>query len=953
MFFDNGIFNLDFVQDQLTKRVLQQGMQRATTVVRPSDILIAAIESQDPRITAILSQALEQGCTVSDIKPIIEVYNRSVAISPSRPRNREGFSSDTLKALDQFATEILENPHLAQDFSIEVLFACLLAHLESEDREYLTLLNAERGTDFCRRQIQLGSSNQLPLFDPITKQLSEQVFSTQAWNVIKSAITFASHLGSNRLQPAHCFLGLLDEREGITQRLVRLQLRPEMTLASISQRIVDTLRISGHRSSRIDLTWESMDESTVSLFETARVVSQQQGEEQIDSSHLLLALLDHKPSHLISILEQSPLYLDVEKMRRHFNYSPPGTTSSALRPSQYLASLQLPVQDLTYLASTRDYPKAVPVHTSKTHKGSFDIYQTITRALYRRAKNHILIIGQKGVGKTILVKELARRAALGEFPFLKQKQFALMDCQNVTPFESRETFLHLLSLMKDQKECILCLDGLGSLLRTEEKTNNILLLRRALKEEQIQLIGILSQRDFEELFSANQELLEFFTCVSIDEPEEELALTIARHVCVELEREYAVNIEERAIERAVSLATDYILNEYHPAKAIKILQQACEHVDYARTQNGEHRTEVTTQDIVHVVAQLSGLPAETFTGIARKLDYESIFTSFVVGQEHAIKTVATELKRIKAGWTDSNKPATVLLFAGLTGVGKTELAKALAQFYSSSKRLQTYTMGNFTEPHSISGIIGTPPGYVGHEQGGRLINDLNADPYCVFLLDEAEKAHPEVWKPFLNLFDEAWITDTCGVKAFADKAIFILTTNAGSEIVSQMWLEGERDTGKITERVKNALTNIRHERSHQPVFSPELLARIKRIIIFNPLDQEAMEAICRKHIAKIQQRWRERWEKELIVPDALLKYIAKRSHQINQRSGNKEGGRIVMKLIAELIEDNILQAQSQREDEYIAANTIEVVLEDMTTDVYSNRNLQPTIHIQFHRQSER
>jgi ATP-dependent Clp protease ATP-binding subunit ClpA len=131
-------------------------------------------------------------------------------------------------------------------------------------------------------------------------------------------------------------------------------------------------------------------------------------------------------------------------------------------------------------------------------------------------------------------------------------------------------------------------------------------------------------------------------------------------------------------------------------------------------------------------------------------DYERDLGAAVVGQPQAVAAAASQLDAIKSGLPDPGKPASVMLFAGLTGVGKTELAKTLARFYSSSKRLQTYTMANFTQPHSVSGIVGVPPGYVGHEQGGRLVNDLNSDPYCVFLLDEAEKAHPDIWKLFLT-----------------------------------------------------------------------------------------------------------------------------------------------------------------------------------------------------------
>ena len=165
-------------------------------------------------------------------------------------------------------------------------------------------------------------------------------------------------------------------------------------------------------------------------------------------------------------------------------------------------------------------------------------------------------------------------------------------------------------------------------------------------------------------------------------------------------------------------------------------------------------------------------------------------------------------------------------------------------------------MGNYTEPHSVSGIIGVPPGYVGHEHGGRLINELNADPYSVFLLDEAEKAHPNVWKPFLNLFDEGWIEDQRGIRAHADRAIFILTTNAGDQTIAQMARSG-RSEDEISEHVKNTLSRVRHERSSQPVFTPQFLARIRRILVFAPLNESAMTGICRKQVQTMQSLWKQ------------------------------------------------------------------------------------------------
>src|ERR1700736_5605715 len=168
--------------------------------------------------------------------------------------------------------------------------------------------------------------------------------------------------------------------------------------------------------------------------------------------------------------------------------------------------------------------------------------------------------------------------------------------------------------------------------------------------------------------------------------------------------------------------------------------------------------------------------------------------------------------------TDPSKPASVLLFLGQTGTGKTELAKALARFYSTSKRLKSYTLGNCVEPHSVATIIGVPPGYVGNDQGGRLVNELNADPYSVFLLDEADKAHPDVLQPFLNLFDEGWIYDQRGVKAFGDRAMFILTTNVGQRQISELCAQG-KPIDEITWIMKESLSQIRHSKSNRPVFT--------------------------------------------------------------------------------------------------------------------------------------
>jgi ATP-dependent Clp protease ATP-binding subunit ClpA len=224
-------------------------------------------------------------------------------------------------------------------------------------------------------------------------------------------------------------------------------------------------------------------------------------------------------------------------------------------------------------------------------------------------------------------------------------------------------------------------------------------------------------------------------------------------------------------------------------------------------------------------------------------------------------------------------------------------------------------MGNFVESHSVAGIIGVPPGYVGHHLGGRLVNELNADPYCVFLLDEADKAHPDVLQPFLNLFDEGWVRDQRGVKAHGDKAIFILTTNVAQKMIADLARSGE-PAEAIAEKCKASLTQIRHQHANRPVFSPEFLARLKRVIVFQPLDQEAMEGIGRLMVRDLQELWQIKREKTLHIPDELVVYLADEAHRRNYQSGGKEGGRLMRRLLTDWVEANVQKAITERPEEY-------------------------------------
>lgn len=595
---------------------------------------------------------------------------------------------------------------------------------------------------------------------------------------------------------------------------------------------------------------------------------------------------------------------------------------------QMLSKL-LPTADLTEEALAGRLAPAVDRREASFGErtaNSPDPYEWISRALYRRQRQHVLITGLKGVGKTRLLWEFARRAADGQFPFLRDARFLWVDCKHVGPEDSRSCLETIVTAASEWPNAVLCLDGIGALLKRPMGGNNQPLLMAAARRPGIRIMGILSKWEFNDLISSDAELLDLFTPWEVQEPTEDAALTIVESAARELEQEFHVTIDQAVVQKSVTLTSSYMLNERLPAKAIRVLEHLCEDAEFYRTQHSQNSAALTTSDVIRVVSERTGIPQETLAGKTGSADFESALSAEVVGQDEAVKAMATKLRLIKAGLTDPGKPASVLLFAGMTGVGKTELAKVVAKLYSTSKRLQTYTMGNFVEPHSVSGIIGVPPGYVGYENGGQLINELNADPYAVFLLDEAEKAHPNVWKPFFNLFDEGWIVDQRGIKAYADRAIFILTTNAGDNTIAQMTRSG-KSPEEIVERVKQTLSKVRQERSSQPVFTPQFLSRIERIVVFKSLDEPAMVGISRKLVGQMQRTWHQKREKQIHVSEDLVQHIGRLGHGLNEKSGGQEGGRIIRKLLSDLIETSIQEQATSREAAYKSCRRIHVVYE--------------------------
>ncbi len=592
--------------------------------------------------------------------------------------------------------------------------------------------------------------------------------------------------------------------------------------------------------------------------------------------------------------------------------SPPDQT--ILLPGQIA-----PSADLTWEARQSGPARESPFDGSAAYDGVFD---ALARALHRRHRPHALVAAEPGVGAPALLAELARRAAAGRAGFLGAKRFLAVDCRHTPADEARTRLAAVLAHTAAHPDLVVCLEGLPALLGGRDGVHKPVLLA-ALAAARCHLVAVLTPHECDDLAGGDPPFADYFTRVDVPEPDPDTALRVVAHLARNLAAGYGLAIDDDAVRRAVGLTADYVLSDHLPAKALKALTRACEDADYDRREHGQPAGRVTADAVVRVVAEKTGIPADTLRGAADRTDYEAALSGVVFGQDHAVREVATELGLIRAGMTDPTKPASVLLFLGQTGTGKTELAKALARFYSSSGRLRTYALGNCVEPHSVATIIGVPPGYVGSDRPGRLVAELQADPYGVFLLDEADKAHPDVLQPFLNLFDEGWVTDQRGAKAYGTRSVFVLTTNVGQRMIADMHREG-KSIAEITTRMKEALGQIRHGKSDRPVFTPEFLARVKRVIVFRPLDRAAMTSIARKQAEDLRRAWAAARGKALEIPDAVAEYVGAAAHRLDERAGGKEGGRVVRKLVSDWVEAPLLRAMAADPDGYRAAVAVTV-----------------------------
>ncbi len=484
--------------------------------------------------------------------------------------------------------------------------------------------------------------------------------------------------------------------------------------------------------------------------------------------------------------------------------------------------------------------------------GRDDEINRIIEILSRKTKNNPLLLGEPGVGKTAIVEGLAYKIENNLLPEnIKKVTIYSLDLGVILAgtryrgdFEER--MKKIIQELEKIPDAVLFIDEIHNIVGAGSTNGGALdasnLLKPALARSKIKCIGALSYSEYSKHFLKDKSLVRRFHTVNIDEPSAEGTLAILKGAKKTFEDFHKVKFKEEALVAAVELSKRYIPDRCLPDKAVDVIDEAAAYMSLRR--NNKTRITISKHDIEQVVSKMVKIPVSRITkSEAEQLKtLESQLKNKIFGQDKAIKALCTSVKLSKAGLRDPSKPIGSYLFSGPTGVGKTELAIQLAK--KLNMNFIRYDMSEYMEQHSVSKLIGTPPGYVGFEGGGQLTDEVHKSPYSVILLDEMEKAHPDIYNIMLQIMDYGCLTDHQGKKVSFKNCIIIITSNAGARELIKDTVGFDNITNSQSSDFSKAI---------EKTFSPEFRNRLDGIIQFDQLSKVIIEKIAMKFIDELRE----------------------------------------------------------------------------------------------------
>ena len=731
---------------------------------------------------------------------------------------------------------------------------------------------------------------------------SNEKFTQRAETAIEAARSAAGELGHAYIGTEHLLLGILEEEDGLGAHILR---RQGLEREHLRRVIARETGLGCPGAPGLGLTPNAR-----AALEQAAAEARALRHGCIGTEHLLLGLLRLPDCGAVRALRGAGIDLNdvCTAIMDVFGNPDPrgrpqtGTLRSPLRRAETRVLDQYS-RDLTERAANGLIDPVVG-------RGA-EIRRAI-QILSRRSKNNPVLIGEPGVGKTAVAEGLALAVARGEAPpNLGGKRIVSLDIPAMLAgtkyrgdFEDR-----VKSVLRDVRragDVILFVDELHTIVgagSAEGAIDAANILKPALGRGEVQIIGATTPEEYRRYIEKDAALERRFQPVQVREPDQRQALEMLRSLKPALERHHRVSFSEASMEAACALSVRYINDRFLPDKAIDLLDEAGAAV---RVQGGQS---VTEADVARVLSVWTGIPA---TGLSeteseRLIALEDRLKERIIGQDEAVSAVARAIRRGRVGLKDPSRPVGSFLFCGPTGVGKTELCRALADaVFGDRDAVIRLDMSEYMEKHSVSRLIGSPPGYVGYEDGGQLTEKVRRRPWSVVLFDEIEKAHEDVWSILLQIMDDGHLTDSTGRRVDFSNTVVVMTSNVGAKAITDgraplgFAIDGDDGGSALQQQVRQELRRT---------FKPEFLNRVDEIIVFRRLDAGDMLAITRRLLKEVEQRFLT-LGLSLAVPEETARRLSElgRSEQNGARPLRRTIRREIVDRAAQLLLEGTLKA---------------------------------------------
>ena len=640
-----------------------------------------------------------------------------------------------------------------------------------------------------------------------------------AENLIHRAQAISVAEKHGRIGPVHLFAAIV-EHDAFQVIATRLRLKEGVLQKDIESAL--------NRLRRSDISHNKLGKELLQFFEGL----EQSNSGIISEIDLLLGIINaHEDPDLSEILRKHRL--DPERIKRAFSEDTPAQVDNhPVALSKFGVFLEHQISDTNYQ----------PVIARDA------LFDRLLEILCRRQKHHPLLVGEQGVGKHALVLQLAERLHEGEVPGqLLGKQILALDVNSLVSgttlrgqLEERISGL-LAGLREAGGETILLVEDLHQLVSGQVSSNLMGALKPALDRGQVQIVGTTTPERYKKDIEQHGTLKHYFQVLEVPEPKPEVTQEILENLKSSLERYHGVQINKDALSTAVDLSTRFIGERFLPDKAIDLLDDAASQTAISSRKG---KAVVDADAVAKIASELTGIPLSKLVESEREklLKMEARLEARVLGQPAALKSVANAVRRSRAGLRENTKPVGSFMFLGPSGVGKTELAKALSDFlFDDERAMIRLDMSEYMEKHSVARMIGAPPGYHGFDEGGQLADAVRRRPYSVVLFDEIEKAHPDVLNILLQVLDDGRLTDSQGRLVNFQHAVIILTSNIGG-----MHLLGVDSSGKIDAQMRALVLGDCQEH-----FRPEFLNRLDELILFAGLTKPVLKKIAAIQMKKL------------------------------------------------------------------------------------------------------